>query len=131
AISIDADVLRHRRLVVADAGDQVQQAKRLRDGFHARAFEPEGRAGHDHRLHQLRPAVERVHQPRDAGARIEAAVDEAETCHRGAIEHDVHSLLSVRTPSWSTPSWSTPSWSTPSWSTPSWSTLSPGSARRL
>ena len=83
----------HRRLVVADAGDQVQHAQRLPRRLRARRVEPERRARQGHRLHQLGAVVEGVHEPRHAGVGIEAAAHEAEGADRVAVEGPiVHAL---------------------------------------
>ena len=94
-IAVDPDLARHRGLVVAHARDQVQQTQGLGRGRLARRVERERRAGQGHRLDQLRPVVEAVHQLRDAAAGIEAAAHETEGADRVAVEHPLaHSMMS-------------------------------------
>src|SRR3546814_301373 len=77
---------RHRGLVVAHAGDQVQQPQRLFRSLLTRGVEFERRARHGDRLDQLGAVVEGVYQPRDAGPGIEFAAHEAEAAHRVPVE---------------------------------------------
>ena len=94
-IPVDADLARHRRLVIAHAGDQVQQAQRALDRLGAHIVQRERRARQGHGFDQLRAIVEGVHQPCDAGLRIEAAAHEAERADRFALENPViHSTMS-------------------------------------
>ena len=88
-VTVDADLRGHCRLVVAHAGDQVQQAQSLLRRLDARRVQFERRTGQGHRLDQLRAVVEGVDQPRHAGGGIEAATHEAERANRVAIEHPV------------------------------------------
>ena len=94
-IRLDADGLRHRRLVVADARDQVQQAQRALRRSRARIVQDERRAGHADGFDQLRAIVEGIDQLRDAGLRIERAAHETERADRIALEHPLtHSSTS-------------------------------------
>src|SRR3546814_18426306 len=77
---------RHRGLVVAHAGDQVQQPQRLFRSLLTRGVEFERRARHGDRLDQLGAVVEGVYQPRDAGPGIEFAAHEAEAATRVPVE---------------------------------------------
>src|SRR3546814_4539776 len=85
-VRIDPDIPRHRGLVVAHAGDQVQQPQRLFRSLRTRGVEFERRVRHGDRLDQLGAVVEGVYQPRDAGPGIEFAAHEAEAAHRVPVE---------------------------------------------
>ena len=96
-IRLDADLGRHRGLVVAHACHEMQQAQGALCRLRARAVECEWRTGQGHRLDQLRAMVERIDQLRDAAAGIEAAAHEAERADGVAIEvHRTHSSTSSR-----------------------------------
>ncbi|KAG1536389.1 hypothetical protein G6F50_015075 [Rhizopus delemar] len=77
-VAVDADRLRHARLVVTDTSNQVQQLQRALHGSGTRLVQHERRAGHGDGFHHLRAVIEGVDQPGHAGIRSEFAADEAE-----------------------------------------------------
>src|SRR5690606_5751924 len=92
---LDRDRRRHRGLVVAHPGNQVQQPQRAPGRGGAGAVERERRAGQAHRLDQLGAVVEGIDQPRHPAGGIESAAQEAEGADRVAIELPLaHSMMS-------------------------------------
>ncbi|KAG1086367.1 hypothetical protein G6F40_013960 [Rhizopus arrhizus] len=77
-VAVDADRLRHARLVVTDTSNQVQQLQRALHGSGTRLVQHERRAGHGDGFHHLRAVIEGVDQPGHAGIRSEFAADDAE-----------------------------------------------------
>src|SRR3546814_20859806 len=70
-VRIDPDIPRHRGLVVAHAGDQVQQPQRLFRSLPTRGVEFERRVRPGERPDQPGAVLEGVYQPRHAGPGIE------------------------------------------------------------
>src|SRR3546814_13135479 len=66
-VRIDPDIPRHRGLVVAHAGDQVQQPQRLFRSLRTRGAEFERRVRHGDRLDEPAAVVEGIYQSPDAG----------------------------------------------------------------
>ena len=97
-VTVDADFAGHRGLVVADAGDEVQQPQRAFGRGGTRGIQvaipiKEWRARHDHGFDQFGAVVVGVDELRDAGPRIEIAAHEAEHADRVAVENPiVHSV---------------------------------------
>ena len=98
AVAVDADRIRHAGLVVADAGDQVQQLQRTLHRGRARLVQHERGAGHGDGFHHLRAVIEGVDQLGHAGIRSEFAADEAEAGNLVFIEssHGESSSSAVR-----------------------------------
>src|SRR3546814_14067730 len=78
-VRIDPDIPRHRGLVVAHAGDKVQQPQRLFRSLRPRGVASERPTRHGDRLDQLGAVVERVKHPSPTGPGRQYASPPTET----------------------------------------------------
>ena len=88
-IAVDLDARRRGRLEVADAGNQVQQPKRLLHGLATRAIELVGRSRKADCFGELGTLVEGIDQARDATGLVEVAAKEAEGLDGRAVELEI------------------------------------------